>query len=378
MKRIFAIIIFILVAAVSLLFYSCGDIEEENGNGVVGTLISITINPSAVTLEVGATQSFSSEAIYSTGTVKAAEPSWLVSGSIGTIVRAGYVGIFTASSEGTGTIIASYGGKSAHAAVTVTGPAGPGGVVTIEVIPAGGEIKVGDTLGFAFVGYDASGEAIEVNPSWLISGDAVGVFTPGEQSAILTAEAEGSATICCVSGEVVGYSYVTVEGFTVEITVEIDTYVDESNPSATHESDTSLKAGYVSATDRDFEAYFKFLLTSIPSTASIESAALKIYCTSAGGSSLQLKDLTSAFTANTSWEARPSVGSYLAARSFTSGQYNEIGSAALKDLVQDWLDGTTDNYGLTILQEGSDNGVDVFLSLENGDNPPMLRIEYTD
>ena len=57
-------------------------------------------------------------------------------------------------------------------------------------------------------------------------------------------------------------------------------------------------------------------------------------------------------------------------------QYNSIGSDELKDLVQGWLDGTETNNGITLLQDGNNDGVSVFLSLDNNDNMPRLYLEY--
>ena len=125
------------------------------------------------------------------------------------------------------------------------------------------------------------------------------------------------------------------------------------------------------------DAFFKFSLSSVPAGATIESATLKLYPTSAGSSSLQLKNLTSAFTDNATSETSPEIGSFILSGAFTAGGYNSLSNDDLKDLVQAWNDGTTTNHGLALVQEGTEDGTVVILSKENGDNPPMLRLEYT-
>jgi hypothetical protein len=159
--------------------------------------------------------------------------------------------------------------------------------------------------------------------------------------------------------------------------VEADTYVDEAYTSEVHYTDTTVKAGYIAATDRNYEAYFRFPLGALPAGSQVAAATLLLYASSAGSASLQLKTLTGPFSDTTCWNNRPGKGSYLGAKSFTAGSYNEIGNDALKTLVQNWRTGTTTNDGLALVQEGAAEGTAVILSLENGANPPQLLLEYT-
>jgi hypothetical protein len=205
----------------------------------------------------------------------------------------------------------------------------------------------------------------------------VGTLTVSGAVATLEADSEGSAILNAISGEVVGRAYVTVEGFTVEITVETDTYVDEANTNEAHGSDASLKAGYVHATDRHYEAYFKFLLDLIPGGASIESVTFRVYPTSSTDSALQIKKLDSAFSDSTTWATKPTLGSFIASGVYTAGDYNNVSDDDLTDLVRDWKSGTATNDGIAVVQEGTDDGIVVILSKEDGSNPPILRIEYT-
>lgn len=357
-------------------WYGCGDLPEEEAEAGK-TLSSISVSPDSATLEIGGTQAFTVAAHYSNGTISLPTASWSVSGGIGTITSSGSSATFTATAEGSGTVEASYDGKSDTASVTVSAAIGPGGLVTIEVFPASVSLRVGGSETFTASGVDSSGEAIDISPDWQLSGDAIGVLSSAGLVATLEVDAEGTATVTAVSGAVSGLATVTVEGFVAEITVEADTYVDEDNAASSYGSDTSLKAGYVSGTAKHFEAYLRFSLTSIPSGANIESAVLMVYPSSAGSSALQLKALAGSFDNSTTWNAKPAIGSFIASGVYTSGDYNNISDEDLTSLVGDWVSGAATNYGLAILQEGTDDGTIVILSLENGSNPPMLRVEYT-
>lgn len=368
----------IVITACSLFALGCGEEASETGGK---TITLLGISPSSASLEVGQQQVFYATATYSDGSSSTPSASWSVTGGIGSITVIGFNALFTATATGSGTVVAGYSGKSAVSTVTVTaesGGTGEAGVLqTINVSPAAKVMRVGDSETFTAAGLDGSGEAMSISPGWTLSGDAVGVLSSSGAVATLEAGAEGTATINCTSGEVTGYAYVTVEGYAIEITVESDTYVDEANPADTHGSDTSLKAGYVSATDRYYETYLKFPLDRIPGGASVESAVLRVYPSSAGSSALQLKKLDAAFSDSTTWESRPALGSLVAAGVYTAGDYNNVSDDRLTRLVRDWKSGASTNYGLAIVQEGTENGTAVFLSLDNGSNYPLLRIEYT-
>lgn len=355
-------------------WYGCGDLPEEEEAGK--TLSSISVSPASATLEVGGTQAFTVSAHYSNGTISLPTASWSVSGGIGTITSSGSSATFTATAEGSGTVEASYDGKSDTASVTVSAAIGPGGLVTIEVSPASVSLRVGDSETFTASGTDSSGEAVDISPAWQLSGDAIGILSSDGLVATLEVDAEGTATVTAVSGEVSGLATVTVEGFVVEITVEADTYVDEDNLTNSYGGDTSLMAGYVPGTAKHFETYLRFPLTLIPSGASIESVVLRVYPSAAGSSALQLRALDGAFSNVTTWNNRPTIGSLLASGAYTAGDYNDVSDEELTNLVGGWVSGA-DNFGLVIRQDVTEDGTVAIVSLEDGSNPPMLRVEYT-
>ncbi len=225
MKKSLLLIFVLLLGAWT--WYGCGDIPEEEIAGA--TLSSISISPSSATLEVGDTQLFTVTAHYSNATTTSPQADWSVTGDIGTITSPGSTGLFTATAEGSGTVTASYNGESDTASVSVSTAIEPGELLTIEVTPASATLRVGDSETFTASGTDISGEAVDISPTWQLSGDAIGVLSSDGLVATLEVDAEGNATVTAVSGEVSGFATVTAEGYVVEITVEADTYVDENN-----------------------------------------------------------------------------------------------------------------------------------------------------
>ncbi|MBN2058317.1 MAG: Ig-like domain-containing protein [Candidatus Saganbacteria bacterium] len=371
-KIILSYILLSCLVTFSVVLYSCGESSEDSTK----TLTGINVQPGSATLEVGGSQTFTAYADYSDGSTGAVVATWSVSGEVGTVLRVGYSGLFTASAEGSGTVNAAYSGLSGAAAVTVRGSTAES-LASIYIMPDSVNLRVNQSQVFNSVGYSGSGEAMAISPVWSLSGDSIGSLSYSGTTATLEISAQGTATIFCASGEVSGEAIVTIEGYVVEITVETDTYVEMNDPGSYHGSDTSLKAGYVSLSGDQFETYLYFDISTLPSGASVESATLMIYPSSTGSSILQLKKLTSPFTGTTTWGARPSVGEYLTGQDFDSGEYNNLRSDELNDLVADWLTGTATNYGLAILQEGTEDGTVVILSLENGVNYPVLEIQYS-
>jgi hypothetical protein len=364
----------ILIGLIYLL-YACGDVENSV-NGKV--LSSLAISPTSAALVVGGSATFTVTATYTDGTAGSLMPAWSVTNSLGSITTAAYTGIFTATMEGTGGVIATSGGLSVEAAITVTaGPTPePGGLTTIEVLPTSLNMPVGETQTFTATATNASGEAIELAPSWNMRGSAIGTFTSSGTTATLEAKATGHAVISCSSGEVTATVPVTIEGHIVNITVEADTYVDEANPTVTEEGQTTLQAGFVSATAKRFEAYLRFSLASLPAGVSIESATLKLYVNSTDSLSFQFYNLSSAFNATTTWNTKPTDGSAAQATTFTDGQYNNISSDTLLTTVRAWYANPSANFGLALRQDSATNGLATLLSKENGANPPILNILY--
>ena len=89
---------------------SCGDLET--------TLSSLAVSPSSSTVGISQSKSFTIVAYDSNGLVTSATPSWSVTGGIGSISSNGL--FIAGSSAGTGTVVATSGGVSGSATITIT------------------------------------------------------------------------------------------------------------------------------------------------------------------------------------------------------------------------------------------------------------------
>ena len=81
-------------------------------------LVEITVSPSSATLQEGETQTFSANGRDQFGNVIATNLTWSVTGGIGTVTQ-GYSTVFSATSAGSGTVVATQGAVSGSANVTV-------------------------------------------------------------------------------------------------------------------------------------------------------------------------------------------------------------------------------------------------------------------
>ncbi len=373
-KKIGCFIILILAAC---LFYACGDVNNSISNK---TIASLAVSPTSAALTVGSRESFSATATYTDGTTAAIVPVWTATGSVGAVTTVGYIGLFTATAAGSGEIMATSGAFTAEATVRVTvGPTPePGGLTTIEVTPAFADLAAHTSQVFTAQGINNSGEAIGLKPAWSISGDNVGTFTSSGSIATLEATTNGRAFIKCVSGEVSTTVPVTVEGATVDLTVEADTYIDEANPAVTMEGQTILKAGYVSTSGKQFRAFMRFPITSLPAGVTVEAVTLKVYVDSTDAVTFQVADLNGPFDATTTWNSQPSLGSRLLSATFAAGQYNNLSGNSLLAQVRTWYADPVNNFGLAIVQDTTAAGVVNIVSKEEtlNPNPPILTVTY--
>ncbi|MDD5382245.1 MAG: DNRLRE domain-containing protein [Candidatus Margulisbacteria bacterium] len=351
----------------TLVFFGCGDIPEEDGE----TVRTLSISPSYATVEVNSVCTYSATALYTDGTSAVIQPNWSVSNAVGTITSAG---LFTATREAGGLVVAYYKSRTAYATVIVTGHHEPGGLTTIEVAPSAVDTRIGKQEMFAAQGYTNSGETVAITPTWSISGDAIGVLSSSGTVATLEINAEGSAWVYCTSGEVYGTSEVKVEGYFVELTAEVDTYVDSVDHAA-HGSDLVLIAGRITTpAERLYEAYIKFDTAFIPLGSTVQSSTLKLYATSTDGTAMNIGRIASVWNESTTWESRPSLGSFIGNKTFAAGD----NTMDITDTVQYWLD--TSNYGVMIYQATTGVGSVNLISEDDtsvDERRPKLEIEYT-
>ncbi len=83
----------------------------------------------------------------------------------------------------------------------------PGPLSRIDVTPAQVIIKPGSTQQFTAKGYDASGNAVSITPTWACSNTQVGAI---DSNGLFTAVANGTCEVTATSGTIVGKASVTV------------------------------------------------------------------------------------------------------------------------------------------------------------------------
>ena len=151
---------------------------------VAGPLATITVTPTPATLAIGATQQYTAVGKDASGNTVAISPTWSVCCGNGSISGAGLFTAGTTPGTFTNMVIATSGGISGKATVTVV--AGP--LATITVTPNPSLLVVGATQQFTAAGKDAIGNPVAITPTWSVvaGGGAVnattGVFTAGTVS----------------------------------------------------------------------------------------------------------------------------------------------------------------------------------------------------
>jgi PGF-pre-PGF domain-containing protein len=175
---------------------------------------SITVTPTTATLVVNDTKKFTATLKDQFGSpMTGVTVTWDSSNkTVGTINDAG---LFSAFAEGTTTVIASAGGLSAKAAVTVkasapvdpTDPADPV-LKSIKVTPLRATLEVEDAQKFIVTGYDQDGNVMPAGKIvWDSSNKTVGTISA---AGVFTALAEGTTTVIATAGDISAEVVVTV------------------------------------------------------------------------------------------------------------------------------------------------------------------------
>lgn len=144
-----------------------------NVNVVAGTLSSIVVSPTAVSLAAGTTQAFTARGQDQYGNTVAIAPSWTTNGGA---ISSG--GIFTAQlMTAVGRLVtATHNTVSGTASVNVIA----GALTAITVTPASATLIAGASQLFSASGADQYGNVVLITPTWTTNGgtiDAGGVFT---------------------------------------------------------------------------------------------------------------------------------------------------------------------------------------------------------
>ena len=171
---------------------------------VTQSVVSVAVSPSATELTAwGETVQLAAEAIDENGhAVAGAEFSWESSDAgVATVDASGLV---TGVAEGVATITASAGSASGSAVATVMQP-----VASVVVAPPKATITaLGDTLRLAALAFDENGHAVAgAEFSWASGDNSVATVDAG---GLVTAVAEGTATITASAGAASGAAEITV------------------------------------------------------------------------------------------------------------------------------------------------------------------------
>jgi len=172
---------------------------------IVGSLATITVTATPVTLAINGTQQFAAVGKDAGGNVVALTSIWSVVAGGGTVSNAGLFTAGTTAGTFANTVRASSGTISGSASVTVLA----GSLAAITVSPTPDTMTINDTQQFAAVGRDAGGNVVSITPTWSVvaGGGTVsntGLFTAG------TAPGTYTNTVQATSGAVSGTATVTV------------------------------------------------------------------------------------------------------------------------------------------------------------------------
>ena len=200
------------IAAVTLWTYACGDGTTEPPR-YFPEPTTVTVSPATAELAaLDATVQLSAEVLDQQGQVMAgATVAWASSATAAATVDAS--GLVTAAGNGTATITATAGEASGSAMVTVAQV-----ISSVAVAPAEANFAaLSDTLRLTAEALDANGHAVAgAELSWGTSDDSVAAV---DASGLVTAAANGTATITATAGQASGSATVTVAQVVSSVTV---------------------------------------------------------------------------------------------------------------------------------------------------------------
>ncbi len=168
-----------------------------------------------------------------------------------------------------------------------------------------------------------------------------------------------------------------------------DSYIDDGNRTTNWGTLGAMRTGYIWFGNHYtyYKGFVKFNLSSIPSSAEIVSARLRLAPDNNTGGLV--------YTANTlvsrvddknwnetgiTWSNAPEVFQFLSTIETTFGGNTNYYFWDVKSAIQDWVSGDEPNYGLMILSREIDGGLDYggcyFYTRETGSGAVSLLIEY--
>ena len=148
---------------------------DVHGVSSPGTLATITVTPNA-TLAAMSSQQMLAVGYDAAGQVVQISPAWSVAGGGGTINTAGMFAAGTVPGLFANTVVASVGGISGSASITVT----PGAMASITVVPNPVTLAVTTSQAFVAVGRDASGNIVQFTPTWSVVANGGAIDSGGK------------------------------------------------------------------------------------------------------------------------------------------------------------------------------------------------------
>jgi hypothetical protein len=147
---------------------------------IVGSLATIEVTPTPVTVAINGAQQFTAVGKDAGGNVVTITPIWSVVAGGGAITGAGLFTAGTVSGTFANTVQATSGSISGTATVEVT----TGPLATIDVTPNPNALPINGTQQYTAVGKDAGGNVVALSPTWSVvaGGGAItgaGLFTAG-------------------------------------------------------------------------------------------------------------------------------------------------------------------------------------------------------
>ena len=162
-------------------------------------LLSLTILPASASLSADSSLDFNAVLTDLLGGTSSVEPTWGVTGSIGTISA---TGLFTPTTAGAGRVTGVYLGLRDSSEVTVS----PGVPATVTISPASATVSADSTRQFAATVRDSDGNIVSTPVTWSVLG-GIGTITTG---GLFTATTAGTGNVRAAAGTAVGLAPVTV------------------------------------------------------------------------------------------------------------------------------------------------------------------------
>jgi len=182
---------------------SVGDVSGTATVNVTQEVATVLVTPETASVEVGSTQQFSAEAQDANGfTIPDAAFAW--SSSDEAVATVDGTGLATGQAEGNATIMAESEGVAGTATLTVTVA-----IASVDVTPATSDLaSIGATVQLTATVTDTQGNNVDdATVVWSSSDEAVATV---DETGLVTAQGNGSATITATAGDVSGDATVDV------------------------------------------------------------------------------------------------------------------------------------------------------------------------